>query len=202
MGTASIKKFIKQLTGTLTEEAALTTSAGAGDADRIPALNALGVLDTTILNGTVTSAGVATAGKTPILDGTGRLDQSVMPSGIVPETGPLLASEALTDGDFVNVWNNAGVPSIRKADGSTSGKEAHGYVLASVASAATATVYFEGSNTHLTGMTAGPRFLSATVPGGSQAMAPSGAGQVVQQLGTAFSATSLTFEPSQPIVLA
>ena len=33
MGTASTKKIIKQVAGALTEEAALTTSAGAGDAD-------------------------------------------------------------------------------------------------------------------------------------------------------------------------
>lgn len=202
MGTASIKKIIKQVLGTLTEEAALTTSAGAADADRIPALNASGVLDTTIINGTVTSAGVAAAGKTPLLDGTGRLDQSTMPVGIVPETGSIVASEALADGDFVNVYNNAGVVNVRKADGSVAGKEAHGYVLASVASAGTATVYFEGSNTHLTGLVGGPRFLSVTTPGGSQAAAPTGSGQVSQQVGTAFSTTALTFDPQRPIVLA
>lgn len=202
MGTASIKKFIKQLAGTLTEEAALTTSAGAADADKIPALNASGVLDSTIINGTVTSAGVAAAGKTPLLDGTGRLDQSTMPNGIVPETGQILASEALADGDFVNVYNNAGVSNVRKSDGSVTGKETHGYVLASVASAATATVYFEGSNTHLTGLVGGPRYMSVTTPGGSQATAPSGSGQVVQQIGIAYSATALTFEPKAPIVLA
>jgi hypothetical protein len=202
MGTASTKKIIKQVTGTLTEEAALTTSAGAGDADRIPALNASGVLDTTIINGTVTSAGVAAAGKTPILDGTGRLDQSTMPVGIVPETGSIVASEALADGDFVNVWNNAGVPNVRKADASVSGKEAHGYVLAAVASAGTALVYFEGSNNHLTGLTAGPRYLSATTPGSTTGTAPTGSGQIVQQVGIAFSATALTFDPQRPIVLA
>lgn len=202
MGTASIKKFIKQLTGTLTEEAALTTSAGAGDADRIPALNASGVLDSTILNGTVASTGVPSAGKTPLLDGTGRLDQSTMPVGIVPETGSIVASEALADGDFVNVWNNAGVPNVRKADGSVSGKEANGFVLAAVSSSGTALVYFEGANNHLTGLTAGPRFLSVTTPGGTQATAPTATGQAIQNLGTAYSATSLTFEPQPVIILA
>lgn len=202
MGTASSKKFIKQINGNLTEEAALTTTVGAADADRLPALNASGVLDSTILNGTVASSGVPSAGKTPLLDGTGRLDQSTMPVGIVPETGSIVASEALSDGDFVNVWNNAGTPNVRKADGSTTGKEAHGYVLAAVASAGTALVYFEGANTHLSGLTAGPRYLSTTVPGGTQSTAPTGAGQIVQQLGVAFSSTALTFDPQPHIVLA
>jgi hypothetical protein len=202
MGIASTKKFIKQLLGTLTEEAALTTTAGAADADRIPALNASGVLDSSLLNGTVTSTGAPSAGKTPILDPTGRLDASTMPVGIAPETGSITASEALADGDFVNIWNNGGTPNVRKADASTTGKEAHGYVLAAVASSGTALVYFEGANTHLTGMTAGPRFLSSTTPGGTQGTAPTGSGQIVQNLGIAYSATVLTFEPQQPIALA
>lgn len=202
MGVASIKKFLKQVAGITTEEAALTTSAGAGDADKIPALNAQGVLDSTIINGTITSAGAGSSGKTPLLDGTGRLDQSTMPVGIVPETGSIIASEALADGDFVNIYNNTGVANVRKADASVTGKEAHGFVLASVASAATALVYFEGSNTHLTGLTAGPQWLSVTTPGATQATAPTGSGQVQQQVGVAFEATTLTFEPKPIIVLA
>jgi hypothetical protein len=202
VGIASIKKFLKQVTGTLTEEAALTTSAGAADADRLPALNATGVLDLTITNGIVTSAGAGSANKLTALDNTGRLDQSVMPVGVVPETSSIVASEALADGDFVNVWNNSGVFNVRKADGSTTGKEAHGFVLAAVASAGTALVYFEGSNTHLTGLTAGDQYLSATTAGKSTATPPSGSGQVIQQLGVATSATSIKFAPLAPIVLA
>lgn len=202
MGTPSSKKFIKQISGTLNEEAALTTTAGAADADKLPALNASGVLDQSIINGAVTSSGAPSSGKVPVADVTGRIDQSFMPVGIGPETGPLVASEALADGDFVNVWNDAGTPKVRKADASTTGKEASGFVMAAVASAAVAVVFFESTNTHLSGMTAGKRYLSATVPGGSQATAPTGSGQIVQQLGVAFSATELTFEPQQVIVLA
>lgn len=202
MGTPSSKKFLKQTAGTLTEEAALTTTAGAADADRLPALNANGILDTTIINGAVTSVGAPSSGKVPVADATGRIDQSYMPVGIGPEIGTLVASEALADGDFVNVWNDAGTPKVRKADASVTGKEANGYVLAAVASAANATVYFESSNTHLTGLTAGALYLSATVAGGATATPPSGSGQVIQRIGTAVSATSATFEPQQPIVLA
>lgn len=201
MGTASIKKFLKQIAGTLTEEAALTTSAGSGDQDRIPALNSAGVLDITIINGTSTSAGSGSSGKTPVLDVTGRLDQSFMPVGVVPETLSIVASEDLADGDFVNVWNNAGVANVRKADATTSGKECMGFVLASYLSAATAIVYFEGSNTHCTSLTPGALFLSTTAGTGTDT-APTGSGNIVQRLGTAVSATTVTFEAQPPIVLA
>ena len=50
MGTISTTKFIKNSAGSLAEEAALTTSAGAADANKIPALNASGVLDPSIVN--------------------------------------------------------------------------------------------------------------------------------------------------------
>lgn len=202
MGTASPKKFIKQTNGVMAEEPALLTTAGAADADRIPALNAAGVLDVSIINGVNTSAGAGSAAKTPVLDASGRLDQSFMPTGVVPETGVVIASEALASGDFVNIWNNAGVASARKADASTAGKHAHGFVQAAVANAANATVFFEGSNTGLTGLLAGDQFLSATTPGKSSATAPTASGQVVQTLGTAFNATSLSFEPTRPIILA
>lgn len=202
MGTPSSKKFLKQTAGTLTEEAALTTTAGAADADKLPALNASGVLDSSIINGAAVSTGAPSAGKVPVADVTGRIDQSFMPVGIGPETAQIVASEALADGDFVNVWNDAGTPKVRKADASVAGKEAMGFVMAAVASAGTATVFFESTNTHLSGMVAGKRFLSATVPGSTQGTAPTGSGQIVQQLGVAFSATELTFEPQQIIVLA
>ncbi len=202
MGTASTTKFIKNAAGTLTEEAALTTSAGAGDAQKLPALNASGVLDITIVNGTATSAGAGDTGKLVVLDSTGRVDTSMMPVGIGADTASLTASEALAAGDLVNVWNDAGTAKIRKADGSTSGKEAHGFVLAAVSSAALGTVYFEGTNTQVTGLTAGAQFLSGTTAGAATVTAPTGTGKVVQRVGFATSATALNFQSNDPIVLA
>lgn len=202
MGTASTTKFLKNNAGTLTEQTALTTSAGAGDAQAIPALNASGVLDLTIVNGKVISTGAGDTGKLVALDATGRLDTSVMPTGIGADTAQILASEILAAGDLVNIWNNAAVANVRKADGSSAGKEAHGFVLAGFAAAATATVYFEGSNTQCTGLTPGPQFLSSTTPGKTVATAPTGTGKVVQRCGVATSTTSMNFEASEPIVLA
>jgi len=60
----------------------------------------------------------------------------------------------------------------------------------------------ESTNTQLSGATPGNVFLSASVPGGFTSTAPSTAGHVVQRLGVATSATTVNFEPSQPIVLA
>ena len=202
MGTVSTKKFIKNNAGALTEEAALITSAGAADANRIPALNASGVLDPTIINGVSVSTGAGSASKTVMLDASGKLDVSMMPTGIAADVGVITASEALAAGDVVNIYNNAGTANCRKADASTSGKEAHGFVLAAVASGAAATVYFESTNAQVTGLTPGVQFLSATTPGKTTNTAPTAAGQIVQRVGYATSATSLNFNAGEPIVLA
>lgn len=200
MGTASTKKFIKQNAGVLTEEAALLTSAGAGDANRVPALNASGILDLTIVNGKTSSAGAGDTGKLVALDGSGRIDLTMMPVGITADVASLTTSEALSAGDFVNIWSSTGAKA-RKADAAVAGKEAHGYVLAAAASGAVATVYLEGTNTAVTGQTPGPVFLSTTA-GGATSTAPSAAGNAVQRLGVAISATAISFEAGSPIVLA
>lgn len=202
MGTLSTKKFLKNNgSGYIQEENALTTSAGAGDANKIPALNSNGVLDQTIVNAKTTSAGASDSGKLPALDSSGRLDQSFLPVGIGADTAQILASETLASGDFVNIYNNGGTANVRKADATVSGKEAHGFVLAGVTSGATATVYFEGSNTSVTGKTPGVQFLSTTA-GQSTSTAPSGSGNVVQTLGFATSSTSINFQSLPPIILA
>lgn len=150
---------------------------------------------------TVVSAGAADAGEIPALDNTGRLDQSVMPVGIGPDVSQIIASESLAAGDFVNVYNNAGTANVRKADATTAGKQCHGYVLAAVDNGDPATVYFEGSNTQVTGATPGPVFLS-TSAGGFTSTAPSASGNVVQRLGVAISATEINFERTLHYVLA
>lgn len=202
MGTASTTKYIKNNAGTLTEEAALTTSAGVGDAQKLPALNAAGVLDSTIVNAKIVSAGAGDSGKVVQLDASGRIDNSVLPVGLGADTASIIASEALAAGDLVNIYNNAGTANCRKADGSVAGKEAQGFVLAGVASAASATVYFEGTNTQCTGLTPGVQFLSGTTAGLSVAAAPTGAGKVVQVVGFATGATALNFQSNRPITLA
>jgi hypothetical protein len=147
------------------------------------------------------SAGAGDAGKIVALDGTGRIDSTMMPVGIGAETVTITTSEALAAGDFVNIHVSSGTK-VRKADATAAGKEAHGFVLASSASGASATVYLEGTNTGLTGLTAGATQFLATTAGGRTETAPSTTGQVVQIIGTAISATAMTFEPNDAITLA
>lgn len=229
MGTLSTTKLLYNNAGAITEQAALTTSAGAADAQKIPALNASGILDSTIINSKTTSAGAGDSGKIPALnasgildstivnsktssagagdsgklvalDGAGRIDSTMMPVGIGADTATITASENLAAGDWVNVWNSTGAK-VRKADATVAGKEAHGFVLSAVSSAASATVYFEGTNTAVTGQTPGVIFLGTTAGLGTST-APSGSGNVVQRIGFATSATTVNFQSQPPIVLA
>lgn len=164
-------KFLSLVSGVITEVQALVTSAGAGDAGKIVSLDAGGHIDTTVL-----------------------------PPGVGPDTLTITTSEALSAGNFVNVWTSTGTK-VRKADATVAGKEAHGFVLSSASSGASATVYFSGSNTAVTGLTVGPQYLQTTA-GSSGTTAPTGSGNVVQLVGVANSATSVDFNRGTPITLA
>ena len=165
------KKFLRLVNGVLTEIFGVQTSAGAGN-----------------------------AGDLVSLDDTGRIDNSMMPVGIGADTSTISASETLAAGDWVNVWNNSGAI-VRMADATTAGKEAHGFVLSAVTSGNPATVYFEGTNTQVTGQTPGPVYLQTTAGAGGSTV-PSAGGNVVQQIGVAVSATAVNFERGVPVTLA
>jgi hypothetical protein len=151
-----------------------------------------------------TSAGAGDAGKLPELDSTGRIDTSMMPVGIGADTKLIEASENLDAGDYVNIHNNAGTANVRKADASAGAAEqAHGFVLNNVTSGNDATVYFEGANTQLSSLTPGTTYvLSHTTPGGVVALASASttAGHIVQILGVATEATEINTEIAKPIV--
>jgi hypothetical protein len=149
-----------------------------------------------------TSAGAGDAGKIVALDSGGRLDSTMMPVGVGVDSKSITASEALTGGNLVNVWDDSGTLKIRKADATTAGKEANGYVLASVSSAASGTVYFEQIITGLSSLTLGAVYYLSTTAGGITTTAPSASGNVVQRIGRAISATELLFQPQEPITLA
>src|SRR5574343_48644 len=200
MGTLSTKKFIKNNSGTLTEEAALLTSSGVGDANKIPALNANGVLDTTIVNSTTSSSGAGDSGKVVALDGSGKIDATMMPVGIGADVVAITASENLAAGDFVNVWSDTGTAKVRKADATTSGKEAHGFVLSSVTLGNPATVYFEGSNTAVSGVSPGVVYLSTTAGLSTSSVSGYTGGNVIQRIGFATSTTSINFQSELPLV--
>lgn len=150
------------------------------------------------------SAGAGDAGKLVELGTNGRFDESVMPPGIGADTKIIEASETLAAGDFVTIHDVSGDARVRLADASDGAAgQAHGYVRDGVASAANATVYFEGPNDQLTGLTAGTTYvLSASTPGKVVALssAPTTAGHILQILGAATEATEINVEIAKPIV--
>lgn len=199
------KKYIRRnpTSGLHEEQNTPQTSADTPVAGDIPALGTGGKIQNDLLNVVSTSAGAGDASKLPILDGSGRLDSSVMPVGIAADTKSILTSEALAAGDLVNVWNDAGTMKCRKADGNSSGKRTHGFVLAGFSSGANAVVYFEGENTQVSGLTAGQDvYMSTATAGGVQNTVPTGSTKVHQNVGVATGTTSFNFEPQDPVVLA
>lgn len=136
------------------------------------------------------STGASNAGDIPALDSTGKLDLSMMPTGIGADTQSMITSEALSAGDFVNIYSNGGVKTCRKALGVDNTKPAHGFVLSAFSASANALVYVRGLNTMVAlgsftaasiGLTV---FTSTTVAGGVQSTVPVATGNIVQNLGT------------------
>jgi hypothetical protein len=142
------------------------------------------------LNGTTglltsTSASVtSTANAIVALDAGGLLDVSVMPGALI-DTLSIATSEALSAGDFVQIYDATGTPTARKADAtSATFKEAMGFVIAGSTSPGPATVYFSGPLTLTGTFTAGQALFLSTTPGGVTTTEPSG-GDYSQFLGFA-----------------
>ena len=150
-----------------------------------------------------TSTGVSDADKVVATNASGKIDITLLPDGIGSNTKVLVASEALTAGDFVNFWSDSGTIKARKADASQgTTKKAFGYVKANVLINGDATVYFEGTNTSLIGLTPLSQYFLSATPGAVTATAPTTAGHIRQPLGNALSATELSVEIEEPIIRA
>lgn len=169
-------------------------------ADRYMSLNSG---KNTMVEATVASTGVGEAGDIVALDGTGKLDPSVLPVGVGPDVKLVTVEEAagLSAGDYVNFFDNAG-EKVRLADNSN-GREAHGYVLDAFADASTATVFFEGPNTALSGLTTGQRVYLGTAGGTiTTPLDPSvDVGSIHQLLGSAVDATTVNTDIADCIQL-
>lgn len=146
------------------------------------------------------SAGAGDSGKIPSLDASGKLDSSFMPTGFGADSRTVTAGENLSAGDLVYL-NSSG--EAFKADANSQAKEAIGFTLTSITAASSGTIYLgSGIITGLTGLTAGSRyFLSATTAGGISTSKPTGAADIVQQVGFALSSTELYFEPQDSVLL-
>ena len=165
-------KYLSHSSGQLQEVAANQSSAGAGDAGKIPAL-----------------------------DATGKLDATMMPVGIAADVKILVCKEAVVAGNLINITNDGGTEKAQKADCSN-GRRANGFVLVGANLGANATVYLSGNIlTGLTGKTpAAVQYLSTT--GALSETPPSTAGYISQEIGVAISSTEVDFTPQQPITLA
>ena len=148
------------------------------------------------------TGGAPSANQLVALDANGVLDPSVLPTGVGADTVVIVASEALPAGSWINIFDSAGSSRARLADATTAGREASGFVLAAVASAASATVYLEGNNGGVTGMSPGQKTYLSTTAGVGTNTPPAAAGNIVQRLGRASSATNVSFEGTNYIVLA
>lgn len=152
-------------------------------------------VEATVIGGTA-----AQAGDIPALDGSGRLDESLMPVGLGADVLTANAAEGISTGAFVYI-NSTG--EVANASAAVSGTPAIGFVLETFTTGQPATVYFEGQNTGLTGLTVGARYyLSDATAGGVTTTPVSGTGKKHQFLGVAVTSTTISTEISDHIVLA
>lgn len=145
-----------------------------------------------------TSAGGSDANKIIATNGSGELDATFLPTGVGATTVVANASEDLAAMDLVNVWDDAGTVKIRKADGSTTGKAADGFVIAAVTTGNPATMYDSGKLTGLTGLTDGAAYYLSTTAGSHSTTAPSANGQTSQRIGKAVSDTEVLIRLEEP----
>ena len=149
----------------------------------------------------VTSAGVADAGKIPALDSSGKLDLSLLPVSIGPDVAVVEADENLSPGDYVNIFDDAGTPKARLAD-SANARDAHGFVKANVTAGNPATVYFEGANDDLSGLTVGARYYLDTAGNATATPPAAPAAQISQFVGIAINSTTINTDIDDCIILA
>lgn len=141
------------------------------------------------VSATATSTGVADAGKMVALADNGLLDPTILPTGIGPSIVSAKATEALTAGNWVNLYDVAGVLSVQKAFAVGADKPASGFVLNTVASGAQVNVYTDGLNTSVpkgtfvAGNVNKEICLSASTSGECTLTPPAATGNIVQPLG-------------------
>lgn len=155
------------------------------------------------IEATTVSTGAAQAGKIVGLDAGGKLDPSLMPLGFGDDAKAFPASEDLAAGDFVNIFDDAGTFKVRKADASAANKRiAHGFIKATVTAGSNVTVYFEGVNDQLSGLTVGEYYLDPENPGNAALYSSItwASGDIVQRVGNAVSAAEISFEGAFPPV--
>jgi len=159
------------------------------------------------------AGGVSYAGQIPALDATtGLLALSMMPTGIGPDldTSGICGASALTAGMYINIYNNAGVKTIRPADNTDNTKPAHGFVISGFTVGQTVMVYLPGAantvipvGSYVAADVGKPIYLATS--GATTLTRPSTTGNLDQQLGVVDNVgttVSSMFELLSPVTCA
>lgn len=158
----------------------------------------------TLVTAIASSAGAGDANKVVATGADGKLDSTLMPTGFGGDSKTIIASETLAAGDYVNVFDAAGTANVRKASAVDATRPAHGFVLNGFAAAASATVFFEGANTAVTGKVSGTQYVLSNITPGAvvtvAAFVPA-AGNIVQTVGVATGATEINTEISTYVLI-
>lgn len=120
----------------------------------------------------------------------------------ITETITAEAHEAIAAGQFVAVYDDAGVAKCRVAKSSSGqGYQADGWVDAAYSASATVTIFLPGSvnSSGGTGLDAGDVWLGTD--GYATSTPPTTAGYISQQIGVAESGSSVAFEPMPDILI-
>ena len=143
---------------------------------------------------TQASAGVGSAGQIPALNAQGLIDNSMLPA-VQTQTNPLTtvsltASQTLPTGCLVSIFTNGGAANVCAADAATD-KLAHGFSLSSASAGAQIQVAIgNGLNPNLSSLTPGSTYYLGN--GGAYVLTPSTqTGALLQFVGVALSATAI-----------
>lgn len=146
-----------------------------------------------LMLGAQSSAGVADAGKIVALNASGQIDNTMLPSSSLDSA---IASEAISAGDAVNVWDNVGTRNVRKAD-NTNGRRCDGFAATSAAASASCTFDTDGGRTAVTGVVlASTYYLGAA--GAIVTTPTTTVGHQLQKVGTGAGTGILTIEIEVP----
>jgi hypothetical protein len=160
---------------------------------------------TKLVQAIIESTGVADAFKLISTNSYGKLHESFLPDGIGADIKIAPSSENLVAGNEVNIWDDTGTLKVRKADAAGGiAKRAHGFVKENVTAPANATVYFNGFNTEVSGLTPGATYYLSDTPGGISTTAPdpdTDDGYIIQEVGVATASGELFQEYGEPVLI-
>jgi len=113
------------------------------------------------------------------------------------------AGEDLAQNDLVNLYNDAGTLKARKADANTSPpRPADGWASETVSTGNYVIAYLTSTLvTGMSGLTPGSDYYLSATAGAVTATAPSSSANIRQRVGKALSATVLSFERGEPVVI-